>query len=70
MNHDVPITRAHAFALLYSHQLPMVRFVGSTLEAWGECVGPDGSEFCERTTFEPDRDGDFDLEAIRDWLGY
>lgn len=63
------IKRADALRLLQSHTLPRVVDTGHEITAWCECVGP-GGEFVARADFWPDVYGLFDLNAIRDWLGY
>lgn len=60
-----------ALRFLRSHDgLPMVRMMASgKIQAWSETVGP-GGEYVEKMEFEPDALGEFDLTAIKQWLGY
>jgi hypothetical protein len=59
-----------AVRFLRKHLLPMVRVTPNReVEAWCECIGP-GGEFVERTVFEPDTLGLFDMDEIEAWLGY
>lgn len=64
-----PINRKNALKLLRSHDLPRVTDTGHEITAWCECHGP-GGWYWERRDFLPDVYGLFDLNAIRDWLGY
>lgn len=65
-----PIKRERAMAFLKSHDLPRVEETPHEIIAWCECVNKDGDVFVEREIFRPDIYGLYELNDMRNWLGY
>lgn len=64
------IRRDQAVIFLNDHDgVARVENTKHEIIAWCECVGP-GGEYVEKQEFMPDIYDLFDLNALRDWLGY